>query len=324
MLDGGDAASDGEVVASTPPDELSERAAAWLEDFAAYLQAERGRSAHTVAAYRTDVAGLLAHAARLSTSDPPRIDLDVLRSWLARQRTLGLATTTLARRASSARIFTAWAARTGRLPQDPGVRLAVPRTPRHLPALLSHQQASDVLAGLAEDAGCDEPLPLRDRAIVELLYATGIRVAELAGLDVADLDQERRVVRVLGKGSKERTVPFGLPAEQALQDWLARGRPALRTARSPDALFLGARGGRIDPRVVRRAVHEAVRREPNAPDVGPHGLRHSAATHLLEGGADLRSVQELLGHSSVATTQRYTHVSIDRLRRSYQQAHPRA
>jgi integrase/recombinase XerC len=310
------AAATGETV---PPG-----ASAWCDAFVAHLRLERGRSPHTVAAYRSDVQSLLLHAVRVTDQDPPPLDLDLLRSWLARERTRGQAPATLARRASAVRVFTAWSARTGWLPADPGARLAVPRTPRHLPELLTGEQARHVLGGLAAAVDPLEPATLRDHAMLELLYATGIRVAELAGLDLADLDEARRVVRVVGKGDKQRSVPYGVPAQHALSAWLRDGRPRLASARSASAVFLGVRGARIDPRVVRRVVHQAVRLEPGAPDVGPHGLRHSAATHLLEGGADLRSVQELLGHASVATTQRYTHVSIDRLRRAYQQAHPRA
>jgi integrase/recombinase XerC len=164
---------------------------------------------------------------------------------------------------------------------------------------------------------------VRDRAVLELLYATGIRVGELVGLDLNDIDRERRVIRVLGKGDKERTVPLGLPAAQALDDWCAAGRPVLAGSAAASALFVGARGRRVDPRTVRRLVHARLA-AAGAPDLGPHGLRHSAATHLLEGGADLRSVQELLGHASLATTQIYTHVSVERLRASYDRAHPRA
>ncbi len=192
----------------------------------------------------------------------------------------------------------------------------------------------------------------RDAAIMELLYATGIRVSELSGLDIGDLDNARRTVRVVGKGSKERVVPVGIPALRSVQDWLDRGRPAVvaaqqaRSRRAPGAqpgdtrpsdgstgsgsglhglaLFLGAQGGRIDPRTVRRVVHARIAAAGPVPDTGPHGLRHTAATHLLEGGADLRSVQEILGHASLATTQIYTHVSIDRLISVYHQAHPRA
>lgn len=297
---------------------------AWVEQFVRYLRAERGRSEHTVRAYRGDLESLLSHVERRGGRRFDELDLDDLRSWLARLRSQGVSSATVARRASSARVFTAWAHRTGRLPADVGARLSVPRVSRALPQLLTPEQAEDVLDSLAADAVDDDPVALRDRALIELLYATGIRVAELCGLDRGDVDESRRTLRVLGKGGKERTVPFGAPAEAALQAWVQRGRPELIGPRSGSALFVGVRGGRLDPRVARRVVHESVAREPHAPQVAPHGLRHSAATHLLEGGADLRSVQELLGHASVATTQRYTHVSIDRLRRAYQQAHPRA
>ncbi|MGL5826859.1 MAG: tyrosine-type recombinase/integrase, partial [Nocardioides sp.] len=169
-----------------------------------------------------------------------------------------------------------------------------------------------------------QALAIRDTAILEVLYATGIRVGELVGLDVNDVDHERNLVRVLGKGNKERVAPYGVPAARALTRWLSTGRPALWSDRADVALFLGARGGRIDQRAVRAMVHQRIAQVPGAPDIGPHGLRHTAATHLLEGGADLRTVQELLGHASLATTQLYTHVTTDRLRRAYQQAHPRA
>lgn len=296
----------------------------WVDEFVRYLRAERGRAENTVNAYRGDVTGLLQHAHLRGRDDPAELDLDDLRSWLARLRSTGMASSTLARRASSARVFTAWAHRTGRASQDVGARLSVPRVARSLPTLLTAEQAVDVLDAAADEADAGDPVARRDRAVLELLYATGIRVSELCGLDRDDLDESRRAVRVFGKGGKERAVPYGAPAQRAVAEWLTMGRPLLATTSSGPALFLGVRGGRLDPRVARRVVHAAVAGEPQAPDLAPHGLRHSAATHLLEGGADLRSVQELLGHASVATTQRYTHVSIDRLRRAYRQAHPRA
>ncbi|EFV93245.1 site-specific tyrosine recombinase XerC, partial [Dietzia cinnamea P4] len=169
-----------------------------------------------------------------------------------------------------------------------------------------------------------DPLAVRDRLVVELLYSCGIRVAELCGLDVDDVDAERRLLRVIGKGDRERAVPYGAPADRALRAWLDTGRPALTNARSGPALLLGARGGRLDPRAARRIVNEVSEATPGAPRVSPHALRHSSATHLLEGGADLRHVQELLGHSTPATTQIYTHVSAERLRAAYRGAHPRA
>jgi integrase/recombinase XerC len=220
-------------------------------------------------------------------------------------------------------VFCAWAVRTGRLAADPAAGLGSPRAHRPLPPALGHDDVRQLIDAAAEHAAGGGPTGARDLAILELLYATGIRVGELCALDVDDLDEGRRVVRVLGKGRKERTVPYGVPAERAVHAWLAH-RSALARPGSGPALFLGARGGRIDPRVVRSMVHARLAEVPGAPDLGPHGLRHTAATHLLEGGADLRSVQELLGHASLATTQIYTHVSAERLRAAYTQAHPRA
>ena len=222
-------------------------------------------------------------------------------------------------------MFTAWLARTGRIPADPGASLGSPRAHKPLPAVLRADEARGLLEAAAELADDGSPLGLRDVAMLELLYATGIRVGELVGLDIDDVDRGRQVVRVFGKGRKERTVPYGLPAAAGARPaGSSTGRPALVAPGSGPALFLGARGGRIDQRAVRTLVHRRIADVPGAPDLGPHGLRHSAATHLLEGGADLRSVQELLGHASLATTQLYTHVTTDRLRSAYQQAHPRA
>jgi integrase/recombinase XerC len=294
-------------------------AAAW-EGFVRHVELERGRSPHTVRAYGGDHAHLLQHAVRLGVDQPADIDLAVLRSWLARLRSTGAARTTIARRGSSARAFTAWAHRRGLMPADPGLLLATPKGHRPLPDVLQPDEA----VTLVELVDGDAPADLRDRLALELLYATGIRVAELCGLDVDDVDRGRRVLRVLGKGRKERTVPYGVPAERALEAWLVRGRPQWATPGSGPALLLGSRGGRVDPRAVRTLVHQRLSAVPGAPDLGPHGLRHTAATHLLEGGADLRSVQELLGHATLATTQIYTHVSVERLRTSYDRAHPRA
>lgn len=291
-----------------------------LAGFARHLALELDRSPHTVRAYTGDVAGLLEHAARRGVSTPAELDLAALRSWLARSRTTGAARTTMARRGSSARVFTAWAHRRGLIATDPGALLATPKGHRPLPDVLRADEA----ARLVDQVDGDTPADLRDRAALELLYATGIRVGELCGLDVDDVDRERRTVRVLGKGRRERSVPFGGPAGAAVDAWLTNGRPHWAVAGSDAALLLGRRGGRVDPRAVRTLVHRRLADVPGAPDLGPHGLRHSAATHLLEGGADLRSVQELLGHASLATTQLYTHVSVERLRSSYAQAHPRA
>ncbi len=303
---------------------LPEAMAEVLADYERHLVAERDLTPHTVRAYLGDISGMLEHAARLGHGDVTTVDLRALRSWLAAQQSLGKARTTMARRATAARVFTAWLLRTGRTESDAGALLGSPKAHRTLPPALRADEARDLLAAAASRADDGSAVGLRDVAVLELLYATGIRVGELVGLDVDDLDHERRVVRVLGKGRKERTVPYGVPAERAIGAWLRHGRPGLAVAGSGPALLLGSRGGRLDPRAVRTLVHTRLADVPGAPDLGPHGLRHTAATHLLEGGADLRSVQELLGHASLATTQIYTHVSADRLRAAFQQAHPRA
>lgn len=294
-----------------------------LREFRRHLSAERSLSPHTVRAYERDIADLLAFAVERGRTDLAEIDLRTLRGWLAGMSASGRARTTLARRAAAARAFTAYAARRGWIPVDPGAALASPKAHRVLPGVLGRDDINAVLEAIA---GADDgtPVGLRDRAVLELLYATGIRVSELCGLDVDDLDRERRVVRVIGKGNKERSVPVGVPAVRAVEEWCRAGRPELASARSGHALFLGARGGRVDQRTVRRVVHERLGAVEGVPDLGPHGLRHTAATHLLEGGADLRSVQELLGHATIATTQIYTHVTVERLRKAYDQAHPRA
>ncbi|MEV4496883.1 tyrosine recombinase XerC [Micromonospora arborensis] len=325
-----------------------------VDDFAEHLSRVRNRSAHTVRAYVTDLVSLLDHAVRMGCVDLAELDLSVLRSWLARQRTTGAARTSLARRAASARAFSIWAHRAGLVPADVGAALASPRAHRELPNVLRADQAAalveaptrpaptagpavadspptdsalnDPLAGTTPGAAptaAIEAVPLRDRVLLELLYATGVRVSEACGLDVGDVDHGRRVIRVFGKGGRERSVPYGVPAQRALDDWLRRGRPAMVVARSGDALLLGARGGRLNPTTARQIVG-AYAENAGLPRTSPHDLRHSAATHLLEGGADLRAVQELLGHSSLASTQIYTHVSVERLRAAYRQAHPRA
>ncbi|MDP7702895.1 MULTISPECIES: tyrosine recombinase XerC [unclassified Mycobacterium] len=294
-----------------------------LDEFDEYLELQCGRSAHTRRAYRGDLRSLFDFLTARG-SDLQTLSLPVLRSWLAGAAGAGAARTTLARRTSSVKAFTAWAVRRGLLATDPAARLQVPKAHRTLPSVLRQDQALAAMTAAKSGAEQGDPLALRDRLIVELLYATGIRVSELCGLDVDDVDTAHRVVRVLGKGNKQRTAPFGTPAAEALSAWLSNGRPALATAESGPALLLGARGRRLDVRQARTVVHQTVAAVDGAPDMGPHGLRHSAATHLLEGGADLRVVQELLGHSSLATTQLYTHVAVARLRAVHDQAHPRA
>jgi integrase/recombinase XerC len=310
-----------------------------LAAFERYLRAERSLSPHTIRAYVGDVTALLEHAQRNGVQAPDGLDLAQLRSWLALQHESGAARTTLARRGAAARAFTALAHRRGWLASDPGPRLGTLKSHRDLPHVLRKDEMALVLrnldaagrqaeavTGTGLDAGAQAEVAaaLRDAAILELFYATGIRVSELCGLDAGSLDDGRRTIRVTGKGNKERTVPVGVPALTAVTRWLTAGRPALATGASGPALFIGVRGRRLDPRTARRIVHQRLRENQATRDLGPHGLRHTAATHLLEGGADLRSVQEILGHSSPATTQIYTHVSIERLKSSYRQAHPRA
>jgi integrase/recombinase XerC len=294
-----------------------------LEEFDQYLDLLCLRSAHTRRAYLGDLRSLFAYLdARGVGLDG--LSLPLLRSWLASAATTGAARTTLARRTSSVKTFTAWAARRGLLTGDPAARLQVPKAHRTLPAVLRQDQALDAMAAAKSGAQQGDPLALRDRLIVEMLYASGIRVSELCGLDIDDVDTRYRLLQVLGKGNKQRSVPFGMPAAEALDAWLTDGRPKMANAESGPALLLGARGRRLDVRQARTVVHQTVAAVNGAPDMGPHGLRHSAATHLLEGGADLRVVQELLGHSSLATTQLYTHVAVSRLRAVHDQAHPRA
>jgi site-specific recombinase XerD len=339
-----------------PGDGLPAALASALADFCQHLAAERALSRHTVRAYQGDIQSLLEYAWQSGVTDPSELDLATLRGWLAGQHQAGAARATLARRGAAARAFTAYAHRRGWLAVDPGPQLGTPKARRVLPQVLRKDEMSAVLADCEDRAlrefavgkRAEAALATRDAAVLELLYATAIRVSELCDLDIGGIDTERRTVRVLGKGQKERVVPVGLPAMRALARWEEAGRPVLATERSGAALFLGARGGRLDPRTARRVVHARLREaglaapktaasraasengqpddaaSPAVRDAGPHAIRHTAATHLLEGGADLRSVQEILGHVSPATTQIYTHVSAERLKATYRQAHPRA
>lgn len=307
-----------------PPVQWPPAFTAALDGYCRYLAAERGRSGHTVRAYESDLTQLLDYAAAAGVTTLEALDLGILRGWLGELSTAGRARSTLARRAATARSFTAWALREELISADPALRLKAPKRNKTLPGVLRPAQLETLFTALQEAAAEGDPVALRDRAVVELLYATGVRVGELAALDVDDLDPDRRSLQVIGKGNKERTVPYGLPAALALDDWLRRGRPALATSDSRAALFLGRRGRRVDQRQVRAVTARLFEALGDTSASGPHALRHSAATHLLDGGADLRAVQEILGHSSLATTQLYTHVSVDRLRASYQQAHPRA
>lgn len=296
--------------------------AAWdalLDEYCEHLASDRGLSPHTVRAYRADLRNLAAHV-----EDPRAVTLTRLRGWLATMADDGGAASSLQRRVACARGFFAWAQREGFLDEDPAIRLAAPKRSRRLPKVLSHTEIDDVMASAEARLGeSDDPLAARDQAIVELLYSSGLRVSELTSIKIRDVSMEDHTVRVVGKGAKERVVPMGMPAVRAILAWLDR-RSEIVKPESPDTLFLGARGGALDPRVARRVVHQLTSAAGTAAEIGPHGLRHAMATHLLDGGADLRAVQEMLGHASVATTQIYTHVTSERLREAFRQAHPRA
>jgi integrase/recombinase XerC len=284
-----------------------------VHSFADYLATERGFSAHTVRSYRSDLLALAEFA-----GDRP-LDLEAYRDWLWHSSNEGLAKSTLARRAASARAFSSWLARTGTTPGDAAARLKAPRPDQHLPRVLSRTQVDGIFAQLEALAATGDEFAIRDLAIVELLYGSALRVSEVAGLDLDSVDPGRQTVRVLGKGSKQRVVPFGVPALRAVSAYLAV-RPAVDTR----ALFVNTRGARVNTRTIYELVARMLNELPGTGPAGPHALRHTAATHLLDGGADLRAVQEMLGHASLGTTQLYTHVSTERLKQSYAIAHPRA
>lgn len=301
-----------------------------LERYTDHLVHEKARSPRTVRSYTADLRALFSWLHdRYGVASPGAVELDMLRAWLAARHAEGVGRSSMARWTASVRGFFGWAAACGLVGEDPSLRLAAPGRQRHLPEVVPADGMRELLDDLAvrsadpDARGAVAALVARDRALLEVLYATGARVSELSGADVDDVDRTRRVLTVIGKGDKQRAVPFGRPADEALELWLAR-RPALAVPDSGPALFLGSRGRRIDDRQVRRVVERELGGVPDTSARGPHALRHSAATHLVDGGADLRTVQELLGHASVATTQIYTHVSVDRLGSVYRQAHPRA
>lgn len=303
-----------------------------ISDFVAQLGPVQGLSDATARSYRTDLAALAAFAANEGVHDTDQLDLELLRQWQWLGSNGGAAASSLAHRSSTVRSFTRWLARTGVTVADVGARLRAPKTSPSLPRVLTRTHIDGILDSLQLRAESNDPVAIRDLAIIELLYASALRVSELVGIDRGSIDEARLTVRVIGKGSKERVVPFGVPARDALARYLRDARPALAAARgndplparSSDAVFLGARGARINTRTVYELVASLLRDAPGGGPSGPHTLRHTAATHLLDGGADLRAVQELLGHASLGTTQLYTHVSTERLRESYRVAHPRA
>ena len=294
-----------------------------VEGYLAHLERERGYSANTVRGYRGDLRSLAEHCDAVAVDDADALDIETLRDWLYASAEQGCGKATIARRSAAARGLSRWIAANGGA--DVAGRLRTPKRDRHLPRVLSRQAMDEVLAGLSERAGEGDPVALRDLAVVELLYASALRVSELVGLDADDVDLERLTVRVVGKGSKERVVPFGRPALDALLDWMRIGREQLANPSKPHpAVFLGTRGGRLGQRRVHELVTALLEELPGSGPHGPHALRHTAATHLLDGGADLRAVQEMLGHASLGTTQIYTHVSLERLSEAYRTAHPRA
>lgn len=296
-----------------------------IDLWVAHLRDGRGLSAHTVRAYDADIRSLHAHLGLTGSATPPEVGAVLttraLRSWLSDSASRGAARSTLSRHTAAARNYTSWGHARGFLPTDPGLVLSTAHADQRLPEVLEVSAVDTLLTRAREEAAGGDPVRIRDWSALEMLYATGIRVSELCGLDVDSVREDARVLRVVGKGDKERVVPYGMPASRALDAWIAV-RPAL--VRTPTAaLYLGERGGRLDPRVMRGSLHRVAARA-GVHDLSPHALRHSAATHMLEGGADLRSIQELLGHSSLQTTQRYTHVDSRRLSAVYRRAHPRA
>ncbi len=293
-----------------------------MDDFVKHLSLRQGYSHNTCRAYAADVRSLLEFLADRDT-EWRSATLTDLRAWLAHIAQQNCSQATIARKGAAVRGFYGWAADRNLVADDPSQRLRTPSPSSKLPEVLSVAHANVLLDHAQLSAATDEPLALRNWAAAELMYSSGLRVSEVCSLDVNDLNLSQRSARVIGKGDKERVVPLGQPATHALTMWLSKGRPQLANTTSNKALFLGTRGGRWNVRSLRETVHQLAA-AANVPDVAPHAVRHTAATHLLEGGSDLRTVQELLGHSSLQTTQRYTHVTVDRLKHAYMTAHPRA
>lgn len=315
---------------------VSPQDAALIDEYCHYLEHQMNRADHTIKSYCSDLMGLASDLADQYKESHDlesvfrEVTLADLRSWLAELTNHGLSRSTTARKITAVRQFMSWLVRQDIRSDNPAARLATSKQASRLPDTLSQSQMRQALDGLSsrivsEDDQGPDPIALRDLAMVEVLYSTGIRVAELEGLDLNDIDFERGMIKVTGKGDKQRVVPLTSPAMKALKQWLKNGRPLVLTEReSTGAVFLGVRGRRIGARQVREVVNRVFQQLGDTSASGVHVLRHTAATHLLDGGADLRSVQELLGHESLQTTQLYTHVSIDRLRQGYKQAHPRA
>ncbi len=292
-------------------------------EFADYLQSARGYSVNTVKAYETDVLDLISFLDRQGVSKTAELALDLIRDWLYEADQRGLTKTTLARKSAAIRSYSAWLKKTQQIENDFAQRLKSPKASRSLPKVVSRETLSEIFDLLSGQASAENPNGLRDLLAIELLYASGCRVSELVGLNLEDVDYSRNILRVMGKGAKQRMVPFGSPAREVLDIWIRTGRPQLESDKSGQALMINSRGQRLGVRQVYALVAGLLEGTPTGV-AGPHALRHSAATHLLDGGADLRAVQELLGHASLGTTQIYTHVSVERLRDGYKKAHPRA
>ena len=290
--------------------------------FAETLVAGRGYSKNTVKAYLTDVLDLADYLESQKVTQVTEINLELLREWLWAVSQRDSAKSTLARKSAAIRSFTAWLAAEKLVNADPGQRLKSPKAERHLPKVVAKDSLEEVFSHLKVLADTGDANAIRDRLVFEMLYATGCRVSELCSLDLVSVDLGRNIIRVMGKGSKERVVPFGLPARDALDNWL-NVRASLTPATGEQALLINSKGKRLGVRAVYQLVASLLVNTPTGV-AGPHTLRHTAATHLLDGGADLRAVQELLGHASLSTTQIYTHVSVERLRDGYKNAHPRA
>lgn len=292
-------------------------------EFADYLQAARGFSVNTVKAYETDVLDLAAYLSKLEVNQVAQIELDQVRDWLFAADQSGLAKSTLARKSAAIRSFSAWLKKNELVDVDFAQRLKSPKSTRSLPKVVSRETLAEIFQTLSSNANVENPNAMRDLLAIEILYASGCRVSELVGLNLEDVDYARNILRVMGKGSKQRMVPFGVPAREALDAWVRHGRSQFLNDKSGRALLINSRGQRLGVRQVYALVASLTDGTPTGA-TGPHALRHSAATHLLDGGADLRAVQELLGHASLGTTQIYTHVSVERLRDGYEKAHPRA
>ena len=284
----------------------------------------RSLAAHSLKSYAADLGSLQRYLDRHGKSGVSQLEAEVLREWLWAEASVGLSPTTLRRRVSSVRGFTRWLHQQGHHASDPGARLHQPKAPKKLPRVLNEAQIADLFDQLSARADSGDPQAVRDLAVVELLYSSALRVSELCSANLDSIDFTEQTIRVRGKGDRERVAPIGQPAIRALRRYLDTARGALCSERSGQALFLSATGRRLNPRSVYSLMSRMLGEHPGSGPRGPHTLRHSAATHLLDHGADLRSVQEMLGHRSLATTELYTHVSVERLKKAYEQAHPRA